>query len=95
MVAAHLPIPLLLQLLELSVAFTDLSSILHRRVSPHHEHALSTISRFMTGNQLGGATEIPSRQLVLEGMDLFRKGDVQGSIAKFDSSVSPGSKAYL
>ena len=40
-------------------------------------------------------TEIPSRQLVFQGMELFRQGDVKGSIEKFDASVSPGSKAYL
>lgn len=41
------------------------------------------------------ATELPSRQLVTEGMELFRTGDVEGSIRKFDASVPPGSKAYL
>jgi len=41
------------------------------------------------------STEIPSRQAVAEGMELFRRGDVAGSIAKFDSSVPPGSRAYL
>ena len=39
--------------------------------------------------------EIPSRQMVAQGMELFRQGDVAGSIAKFDASVPPGSKAYL
>jgi hypothetical protein len=37
----------------------------------------------------------PNRQSIFEGMDLFRKGDIQGSIDKFDASVPPGSNAYL
>lgn len=41
------------------------------------------------------ATETPSRQFVSDGMELFRHGDVKGSIEKFDKSVPPGSKAYL
>ena len=44
---------------------------------------------------LSMVTEIPSRQKVAEGMERFRRGDIQGSIASFDSSVSPGSQAYL
>jgi hypothetical protein len=32
---------------------------------------------------------------VAQGMELFRQGDVLGSIAKFDASVPPGSNAYL
>ena len=28
-------------------------------------------------------------------MELFRKGDIKGSIDKFDASVPPGSQAYL
>lgn len=38
---------------------------------------------------------VPNRQNIFEGMELFRKGDIQGSIDKFDGSVSPGSSAYL
>lgn len=41
------------------------------------------------------SAELPSRQLVADGMQLFREGDVEGSIRKFDGSVPPGSKAYL
>ena len=37
----------------------------------------------------------PSYKYVAEGMELFRQGDVQGSIKCFDASVTPGSKAYL
>jgi hypothetical protein len=37
----------------------------------------------------------PNRQLIFQGMDLFSKGDIQGSIAKFDASVPPDSRAYL
>ena len=40
-------------------------------------------------------TALPSQQMVAEGMELFRQGDVNGSIRKFDSSVPEGSKAYL
>lgn len=38
---------------------------------------------------------IPDRQLVFQGMDAFRNGDIKGSIAKFDASVPPGARAYL
>jgi hypothetical protein len=39
---------------------------------------------------------VPNRQLVMEGMESFRQGDVPGSISKFDASVPPGSRgAYL
>ena len=38
---------------------------------------------------------IPDRQLVYQGMDAFRQGKVAESIAKFDASVPPGSRAYL
>ena len=41
------------------------------------------------------AAELPSRQMVAQGMELFRKGDIKGSIDKFDASVPPGSQAYL
>jgi hypothetical protein len=41
------------------------------------------------------SAELPSRNPVAEGMELFRQGDVKGSIQKFDGSVPPGSKAYL
>jgi len=56
------------------------------------------ISRMITPRHTAlfmSSTEIPSRQAVAEGMELFRRGDVAGSIAKFDSSVPPGSRAYL
>jgi hypothetical protein len=52
-------------------------------------------SRSIMSTSLQMSTEIPSRQAVAEGMELFRRGDVAGSIAKFDSSVPPGSQAYL
>ena len=48
-----------------------------------------------TTTALTMATDLPSRQKVAEGMDRFRRGDIPGSIASFDSSVSPGSQAYL
>jgi hypothetical protein len=38
---------------------------------------------------------IPDRQLVYQGMEEFRRGNVRGSIDKFNASVPPGSKAYL
>ena len=38
---------------------------------------------------------VPNRQDIFEGMELFRRGDIQGSIDKFDASVPPGSSAYL
>jgi hypothetical protein len=38
---------------------------------------------------------VPSRQFIFQGMELFRQGDVQGSIAKFDASVPEGASAYL
>ena len=40
-------------------------------------------------------TASPNRQYIFEGMELFRRGDVQGSIDKFDASVPSGSNAYL
>ncbi len=53
-------------------------------------------SLFQVGDTaLRMSTEFPSRQKVAEGMELFRRGDIQGSIEKFDSSVPPDSKAYL
>lgn len=45
--------------------------------------------------ELKMSAELPSRQLVADGMELFRQGDVEGSIRKFDGSVPPGSRAYL
>lgn len=48
-----------------------------------------------TTTRLQMSAELPSRKLVAEGMDLFRQGDVLGSIQKFDASVPPGSQAYL
>lgn len=48
-----------------------------------------------TSTVLEMSTEIPSRQAISEGMELFRQGDVAGSINKFDSSVPQGSRAYL
>lgn len=44
---------------------------------------------------LNMSTELPAPRKVSEGMERFRRGDIQGSIESFDSSVSPGSKAYL
>jgi hypothetical protein len=38
---------------------------------------------------------IPDRQLVYQGMEAYRNGDIKGSIAKFDASVPAGSPAYL
>lgn len=38
---------------------------------------------------------VPNKQIIFEGMELFRNGDVQGSIDKFDASVPSGSNAYL
>jgi hypothetical protein len=40
-------------------------------------------------------TVTPDRQLVYQGMVAFRQGNIPESIAKFDASVSPGSKTYL
>jgi hypothetical protein len=42
-----------------------------------------------------GVEAIPDRRLVVEGMEAFRRGDIRGSIDKFDASVPAGSKAYL
>jgi hypothetical protein len=52
-------------------------------------------SRTIESTAMCMSTEMPSRQAVAEGMELFRRGDVAGSITKFDSSVPPGSQAYL
>jgi hypothetical protein len=38
---------------------------------------------------------IPDRQLVFQGMEAFRQGNIPESIVKFDASVPLGSKAYL
>jgi hypothetical protein len=40
-------------------------------------------------------SDTPSYKYVAQGMDLFREGDVEGSIKSFDASVPPGSNAYL
>jgi hypothetical protein len=44
---------------------------------------------------LSMSTETPSYKYVAQGMELFRQGDVEGSINSFDASVPPGSNAYL
>jgi hypothetical protein len=41
------------------------------------------------------STSLSMASMVAQGMDLFRQGEVPGSIAKFDLSVPPGSNAYL
>ena len=40
---------------------------------------------------------IPDRKLVYQGMELFRQGNIEGSIQKFDLSIpnSPEVKSYL
>lgn len=64
-------------------------------------HSSSTFNRdsLMTATSLRMASPllevIPNQQLVYQGMEAFRNGDIKGSIAKFDASVPPGSKAYL
>ena len=47
-------------------------------------HGLST-NNYNNNNNVVVVT--PDRRLVVEGMDAFRNGDIQGSIKKFDSSV--------
>jgi hypothetical protein len=49
----------------------------------------------ITTSSLNMATDVSSRQMVFQGTELFRQGDVKGSIQKFDNSVPPGSNAYL
>ena len=54
-----------------------------------------TVARPPAFSSLKMSVDSPSRQMVVEGMDLFRQGDVRGSIQKFDASVPSGSNAYL
>lgn len=54
----------------------------------------------MAANNNGGAAAttgavLPDRQLVAQGMEAFRRGLIEDSIAKFDASVPPGTPAYL
>ena len=40
-------------------------------------------------------SNLTPRQLVEDGMNSFRRGDIQGSIDNFDASVPPGFRGYL
>jgi hypothetical protein len=40
-------------------------------------------------------SDLTPRQLVADGMDSFRRGDIQGSIDSFDASAPPGFRGYL
>lgn len=55
----------------------------------------SSVRPFTTSLHMATAELPSSRQLIYQGMELFRQGDVKGSIEKFDATVPPGSKAYL
>ena len=60
-----------------------------------HNNSCSVILQ-MTSSLSSGSREVyPDRQLVYQGMEAFRKGDIKGSIQKFDASVPPNTKAYL
>lgn len=55
-------------------------------------HAVSTPVR---QTKLLMAATPSARELIYQGMELFRRGDVQGSVDKFDASTYVGSDAYL
>eukprot|EP00980_Cylindrotheca_fusiformis_P013925 scaffold3618_cov129-Cylindrotheca_fusiformis.AAC.25 len=63
-------------------------TLTHRSPSPR-------LSPSKTRLSMAGIEALSSRQLIYQGMDLFRQGDVQGSIDKFDASVPEGASVYL
>ena len=73
-----------------------------------HGLSTTTTTNYGNNNNRNFVVVTPDRRLVVEGMDAFRNGDIQGSIEKFDSSIPPtfrtdnndvtvttGVKAYL
>lgn len=66
-------------------------------VSKNHRPVVLPLTATATTTLLSMAAKdvVPSRQMIFEGMESFRRGDIVGSIEKFDASVPPGSSAYL
>lgn len=65
-------------------------------------HGLSLLPRLTTSRPISSRlhmavdnSNLTPRQFVEEGMNSFRRGDMQGSIDNFDASVPPGFRGYL